>query len=143
MAGSQEKYPWMAKQFRETAKSLEDKMDRARPSRVERSSLHDLRLDWIRAFCGKDNVETCIRRNDDVMPSILCVKSIGCMKSMECMKTTEGARLPDEPEMFSFFAASVSIVSQNNGCGRGRDRGQCNGEAGMRSGCGIGRTALH
>jgi hypothetical protein len=77
------------------------------------------------------------------MPSILCVKSIVCMKSMECMKTTGGARLPDEPEMFSFFAASVSIVSQNNGCGRGRDRGQCNGEAGMRSGCGIGRTALH
>ena len=34
------------------AKSLEDKMDGARQSRVERSLWRDLRLDWIPAFAG-------------------------------------------------------------------------------------------
>ena len=52
----------------ETVKSVEDKMDRARPSRVERSSLHDLRSDWIPAFLrGNDDVETCIRRNNNAI----------------------------------------------------------------------------
>ena len=46
----------MAEQFQVMGKILEYMMDRAAQSRVEKSLWHDLRLDWIPAFCGNDGV---------------------------------------------------------------------------------------
>ncbi len=51
--GIQEKEPCMAKQSQVMGKSLEDTMDRAGQSRVERSLWRDPRLDWIPAFSGE------------------------------------------------------------------------------------------
>ena len=60
-AGTQEKITVhgetvLSKQLQERGKSLEDKMDRARQSRVETSLWCDPRLEWIPAFCGNDVV---------------------------------------------------------------------------------------
>ena len=50
--GIQEGQLCMVGQLQLMGKSPEDKMDRSRRSRVERSLWRDLRLDWIPAFTG-------------------------------------------------------------------------------------------
>ncbi len=87
-AGIQERQPCIAKQFQKRERACDDTGGTGQ-YRVEKPLWHDLRLDWIPAFCGNAvvNPNAAVMWiavgmwNAVGMPSILCVKNVGCVKS--------------------------------------------------------------